>query len=535
MATTTNMPKMPVHSRTLSSVSSTAEDLFSSITGFDDLANDDDLSLDDMEDGGDGTGKSGAKKGKRLTSTAEKKATHNAVERARRESLNVRFLVLADMLPGMNHVKRASKAGIVNKSIALIQELQATEKRLGTENEALKAELEMVRQQFAQAQAAAAAAAASTSGMMHPMHLHAMQGINGMPNMSGMMQQPMAQPQHHMQQAMQFLAASTSSNNQNSNEDSNTTHSRRASAPSTSMPLFPGYVGMFAGNENDNGASGIKSEGAPSPASDLGKSRSVSGQNDIYAHGLFDFTSMTGGMPVTDLTGLSSSPASFSAASIGASPPGTMASLISDKASSASNSNIHNGAPNSNSNNNGSVPSPASSHSISTPGNSFSPAPLPFDMASSAASTTATSTSSPPNPVLAAFDSSSDAAFLASQYAPRDLAKAQSELQAFMAYQQRMAAMGAGMGFPSFPNAPGNGGNSSPSFSSAVVPPPQLSPGAFGMQNPMAFGFPGQFPGATPSTPLHHPGMCGPPPAWQMMMAQQQALSTYGGLGGNQF
>lgn len=91
-----------LHQRTLSNLSA-AEDLFSSITGLDDLAGDDDLSFDDgFDDSLDQKAGGPAKKGKnRPASTAEKKATHNAVERARRESLNARFLVLADMLPGM--------------------------------------------------------------------------------------------------------------------------------------------------------------------------------------------------------------------------------------------------------------------------------------------------------------------------------------------------------------------------------------------------------------------------------------------------
>jgi hypothetical protein len=105
-----------LHQRTISnfsshhghhvSVASTDEDLFSSITGLDDLVGEeDDLSFDDGFDGDDLTSNknsTGASKRKiRAASTAEKKATHNAVERARRESLNARFLVLADMLPGM--------------------------------------------------------------------------------------------------------------------------------------------------------------------------------------------------------------------------------------------------------------------------------------------------------------------------------------------------------------------------------------------------------------------------------------------------
>lgn len=111
-ASLNNLPSM-IHHRTLSNLSSQHEDLFSSITGLDDLGGsglgDDDLSYDDIDDSllVDGSNnKTGgpARKGKggrNASSTAEKKATHNAVERARRESLNARFLVLADMLPGM--------------------------------------------------------------------------------------------------------------------------------------------------------------------------------------------------------------------------------------------------------------------------------------------------------------------------------------------------------------------------------------------------------------------------------------------------
>lgn len=106
-------PQRPSHQHTLSSASFVSaqsdsnEDFFSSINGLDDFGGDDDLfdmddeSRDEVKDlASDASGKN--KKSKRLgANTAEKKATHNAVERARRESLNTRFLVLADMLHGM--------------------------------------------------------------------------------------------------------------------------------------------------------------------------------------------------------------------------------------------------------------------------------------------------------------------------------------------------------------------------------------------------------------------------------------------------
>ena len=111
-----------MHGRTLSMVSSNGgDDIFASFADGDE----DGLSFDDLDaEGRDGLGplddslgashgaggaNGAARKGKKLASTAEKKATHNAVERARRESLNTRFLVLADMLPGMVGSARVSE------------------------------------------------------------------------------------------------------------------------------------------------------------------------------------------------------------------------------------------------------------------------------------------------------------------------------------------------------------------------------------------------------------------------------------------
>ncbi|KAL0059183.1 hypothetical protein AAF712_014107 [Marasmius tenuissimus] len=65
------------------------------------------------------TGKS-LKKSSRRANTAERRATHNAVERARRETLNGRFLDLAKMLPNLSQIRRPSKSAIVNSSIAHI-------------------------------------------------------------------------------------------------------------------------------------------------------------------------------------------------------------------------------------------------------------------------------------------------------------------------------------------------------------------------------------------------------------------------------
>lgn len=116
---TPSRPTMPAHARTQSNtnvnnthttLSTNDDNLFVSLgNSFDDLNNEDDEDLsfdDDAVNGDDAKAATAAatkagKKSKLAPSTAEKKATHNAVERARRESLNARFLVLADMLPGM--------------------------------------------------------------------------------------------------------------------------------------------------------------------------------------------------------------------------------------------------------------------------------------------------------------------------------------------------------------------------------------------------------------------------------------------------
>jgi len=60
------------------------------------------------------------RKTSRRANTAERRATHNAVERQRRETLNGRFLDLAALLPNLTSVRRPSKSAIVNSSIALI-------------------------------------------------------------------------------------------------------------------------------------------------------------------------------------------------------------------------------------------------------------------------------------------------------------------------------------------------------------------------------------------------------------------------------
>ncbi|KAJ3191828.1 hypothetical protein HK101_007353 [Irineochytrium annulatum] len=56
---------------------------------------------------------------------AEKRASHNAIERARRESLNIRFQELAQGIPSLNSVRKPSKAVIVSRAIDHVAESNA--------------------------------------------------------------------------------------------------------------------------------------------------------------------------------------------------------------------------------------------------------------------------------------------------------------------------------------------------------------------------------------------------------------------------
>ncbi|KAI0363245.1 hypothetical protein BV20DRAFT_958671 [Pilatotrama ljubarskyi] len=94
------------------------------------------------------TGTQSKRKPSRRANTAERRATHNAVERARRETLNGRFLDLAALLPNLSQIRRPSKSSIVNSSIAHIHAarrhrlLAARELRiLKLESDALRREL----------------------------------------------------------------------------------------------------------------------------------------------------------------------------------------------------------------------------------------------------------------------------------------------------------------------------------------------------------------------------------------------------------
>lgn len=100
------------------------------------------------------------RKPSRRANTAERRATHNAVERQRRETLNGRFLDLAALLPNLASVRRPSKSAIVNSSIAVIHAqrrarcIAARELRLlKLEADALRAEVNEWRERSGMARA----------------------------------------------------------------------------------------------------------------------------------------------------------------------------------------------------------------------------------------------------------------------------------------------------------------------------------------------------------------------------------------------
>jgi len=85
------------------------------------------------------------RRNRRPPSTAAKRATHNAIERARRETLNGKFLELAHALPNMTSVKRPSKSSIVIKSLEFVYSVKSREQNLNNQNDQLRKEVEELR------------------------------------------------------------------------------------------------------------------------------------------------------------------------------------------------------------------------------------------------------------------------------------------------------------------------------------------------------------------------------------------------------
>ncbi|CAB5367802.1 unnamed protein product [Rhizophagus irregularis] len=92
---------------------------------------------------------------KKNTNSAERRANHNAVERARRECLNTKFQELAHALPSLAQVRRPSKSIIVQKSLDFIynarkkDELHDKEMRsIRNENDLLREEINKLREKL---------------------------------------------------------------------------------------------------------------------------------------------------------------------------------------------------------------------------------------------------------------------------------------------------------------------------------------------------------------------------------------------------
>ncbi|KAI0820157.1 hypothetical protein BC628DRAFT_918585 [Trametes gibbosa] len=88
------------------------------------------------------------RKPSRRANTAERRATHNAVERARRETLNSRFLDLAALLPNLSQIRRPSKSSIVNSSIAHIHASRRHRLMAARELRLLKLESDALRREL---------------------------------------------------------------------------------------------------------------------------------------------------------------------------------------------------------------------------------------------------------------------------------------------------------------------------------------------------------------------------------------------------
>jgi hypothetical protein len=88
------------------------------------------------------------RKPSRRANTAERRATHNAVERQRRETLNGRFLDLAGLLPNLSQIRRPSKSAIVNSSIAHIHASRRHRAMASRELRLLKLEADSLRREL---------------------------------------------------------------------------------------------------------------------------------------------------------------------------------------------------------------------------------------------------------------------------------------------------------------------------------------------------------------------------------------------------
>ncbi|GAA5884534.1 hypothetical protein JCM6882_005291 [Rhodosporidiobolus microsporus] len=114
------------------------------------FGDDEEASFHDQDQEDDAASARPASKGKKSSNrkgphNVEKRATHNATERARRDNLNTRFMNLAGALPTMRNIKRPSKAVIITKALDFVYDSQVREHTLVTENNDLRREVDQLR------------------------------------------------------------------------------------------------------------------------------------------------------------------------------------------------------------------------------------------------------------------------------------------------------------------------------------------------------------------------------------------------------
>ncbi|KAI8145765.1 hypothetical protein BJV82DRAFT_666331 [Fennellomyces sp. T-0311] len=86
--------------------------------------------------------------GKRMQTKAERRAEHNAIERARRENLNTKFQQLAHSLPNLQNDRRPSKGTIIERTLDFVKSTVMKEEKFLSEIRKLREEHEELKQQL---------------------------------------------------------------------------------------------------------------------------------------------------------------------------------------------------------------------------------------------------------------------------------------------------------------------------------------------------------------------------------------------------
>ncbi|KAI8097925.1 uncharacterized protein B0P05DRAFT_582910 [Gilbertella persicaria] len=115
---------------------------------------------------------------KKPQSPAERRAEHNAIERARRENLNAKFQSLAQALPNLMNYRRPSKSQIVEKALDWVKQSISREDKyryqilhLQRENKKLLVQLLQQQQENAQVSVPAVYSEPGTNYDWHTPHL----------------------------------------------------------------------------------------------------------------------------------------------------------------------------------------------------------------------------------------------------------------------------------------------------------------------------------------------------------------------------